>query len=189
MSRSDVTDLGIQGTWIDGYLPGIQEIKAMIESGRHPSPYGYGQFHKQATPQDYCAAWTEDIRLNFDRENLTDGITVWPCFTWFVKIDKQPEDARAMPLYEEYLTDPRKEDYCHVIAIHGECPLEEDCLQHLIQQLNFELRPDTSYADPARFKGSVRQILADYVSVIGAPQQWVTNRLKLVSHKLNYLAV
>jgi hypothetical protein len=189
MSRIDVVELSTQGTWIDGYLPGMEKIKQLVQKYQEldrdeqgiPMEYGFTQVNSGWSQMDYFASIATALRDEFDRKNVPDKGRAGLCFTWTVKIDKEPADNEALPLYEEYLADPKKDDYCHIISIHGECPVEENCLQHLIRQLNFELRPDSSYANPEKFKDSARQILTGYVNVIAAPQQQVRNHLKLIS--------
>lgn len=189
MSRIDVVELSFQGTWIDGYLPGIEKIKQLAQKYRDldrdeqgiPMEYGFTQVNSAWSQMDYFASMASAIREKFDRENVPAKSRSALCFTWAAKVDKQPRNAKALPLYEEYLTDPRRDDYCHFITIHEECPIEEDCLRHLMQQLHFQSKPDNNYRNPERFKDSVHQILTDYVNIIAVPQQQVKDRLKLIS--------
>lgn len=191
MSRIDVVELSIQGTWIDGYLPGTEKLKHLIQKYRDldltqegvPMEYGFTCDNRGWSRMDYFASLASAIRDNIDRENVPAKSRTGLCFTWAVKIDRKPSDERILPLYEEYLADPRRDDYCHIINIHEghlyrEC---NNCIQHITQQLDFQSKPDSSYRNFESFQKAVEQLLTGYTNIIALPQRQVDDHLKLIS--------
>ena len=191
MSQIEALGLSIEGTWIDGYLPGMEKIRRLAQKYQDldltregvPMEYGFTSDNKTWLRMDYFASLASAVRDKFDRENVAAKKRFTPCLTWMVKIDKKPSDERALPLYEEYLADPRKDDYCHLINMHEEHLYREcdSCTKHLIEQLGFQVKPENSYQNFERFEDAAEQILTDYVNIIAVPQQHVDKHLKLIS--------
>jgi len=196
MSRIEVMELAfdLQGTWIDGYLPGMEKMKQPVRKRQDldrnkrgiPLDYNSKQVNSAWSQMGHFSSVASAIREKFDRENILAKSRPPMCFAWTAKVDKQPRDAKVLPLYEEYLTDPRRDDYCHFITIHGYCPIEEDCLRHLMQQLHFQSKPDNSYLNLERFKDSVYNILTDYVNTVAVSQQQLKDRFALISDNVHF---
>lgn len=189
MVRVDLTQLSCHGTWIDGYLPGIKEMKRLARLYRDldvgeqglPQMYGFSQATDGWLQEDYFGSIASALRARYHHENLSPDVRTAPCCMWLIKIDKEPSHPRIKPIYEEYKVDPRKENYYHLISIHDECPVEEDCLQQVMQDLHFESKLESDYIDQERFMGAVRKVLQQYVGIMAAPWLDVETHLDAIS--------
>ena len=189
VARVDVTELSIQGTWIDGYLPSVEKMRQLAQKYRHldtdkhglPLEYGFSQASDVWLQEDYFGAIAAAIRTKFDYENLSPDVRPTPCCMWLMQINKEPSDRTVLPLYHEYSADPRKEDYYHLITIHDECPVAEGCLQQVVRDLCFEPKPKTAYTDQIGFVGSVHEILTRHVRTLASPCLEVERQLDSIS--------
>jgi len=105
---------------------------------------------------------------------------------WFARMDKEPRNPKMLPLYEEHLADRRKEDYYHLITIHDECPVADDCLQQIIDDLCFESKPEMAYVDREHFRDTVQNILTYYVGIVATPQEEVKKHLRIISKNIGF---
>ena len=137
MARIDVADQSFRGTWLDGYLPGIEKMKDLALKYKHldydehglPIEYGFSQLPDAWKQEDYFSVISSAIRTKYDHVTLPSDVRPVPCLTWLFQIDKQPWDTKLQPIFEEYAADPRRQDYFHIVTVHEECPVKEGCLQ------------------------------------------------------------
>jgi hypothetical protein len=189
MARVDVTQQSIHGTWVDGYLPGLDKMKQLAQKYRHldvdqrglPLEYGFNQASEKWNQEDFFGSIGSALRTDFDYKNLSPDVRPAPCCMWLMKIDKQPSEEEFVPLYQEHKAEPRKKDYYHLVTIHDQCPVAESCFQQVIQKLHFEPKLDTAYADKERFIDAVHKCLSHYVDVVAAPWLEVERHLNTVS--------
>jgi len=118
---------------------------------------------------DLFVSMAGEIRTKTDHDSLPPGGRVVPCCMWLVRFDGEPSAPKIRSLYEEAMADPRRADYYHLITVHEDCPVEEECLQRVLGSLRFELKPDDTYADLTRFRDTTRGMLACYHSIMAAP--------------------
>lgn len=176
MVRVDIRQLSCHGTWIDGYIPSIEELKQLshlyqdfdIDEQGLPRAYGFSQA-TDWSQEEYFGSIASAFRGSFHRHGLSPNVQPPQCCMWLIKIEKEPSDPRIKPIYEEYKADSRKENYYHLIAICDECPVEDPCLQRIIQNLRFEAKPGTAYVNRELFMGTVRNLLSQYVRATVAP--------------------
>ena len=179
--------MSMDGTWIDGYLPGIDRMQEL--AGRYK--------HVPGTVPDYtlddAKLWTQEqlfgsmaatFRGYFDRDKLPSGTRPAPCSMWLAQFSREPHDPRIKPLYEEWLADPRRDDYFHLISIHDECPVAEECLRNTLGKLEFESRSGDTYENNERFQDAVYELLTWYVDVMAAPWLEVHRQIAISSQKL-----
>jgi len=185
MARIDVTEQSIQGTWIDGYLQNRAEMKRLAQRYREldAPEYGFSGASEIWTREDYFRSMAEALRFRFDHDRLPAGVRPVPCDMWLLQITKNA-DPRVKPIHAEYQADSRKEDYFHLITIHDECPIAEDCLQKVVSALKFEPKPIRTYVDPDQFQEAVREVLAEYVDLTAAPWNEVKRRLNELGENL-----
>lgn len=177
MTRVDADNLGFHGTWVDGYLPGLPGMKELAGKYRHldiedngtPGPYGFSQAGDKWTREDFFGAIGSALRARFDHAELPDDERPAPCFLWLARFDKPATDVIVQPLYEETLADPRREDYCALIAIREACSVEGGCLQNVLRRVCFEPKADAAYADLARFSQAAGALLNRYLDIVAAP--------------------
>jgi hypothetical protein len=190
MGRAEVAELSFQGTWVDGYIPNRSEMKRLArlyremdtDEGGRPAVYGFGYASAAWSRQDYFNSIASALRDTYHRENVPSGVHTTPCFMWLFATDKEPTAPQAMPLYEEYLADDRRDDYYHLVTIHREeCPVADGCLQTLMSDLQFESKPSEAYTALGKFERATHQILTRYVGIIAAPQQEIRKHLQLIS--------
>jgi len=185
-------ELSFHGTWIDGYIPGIEKMKRLVQRYRDldrdlrglPREYGFSQTTKGWTQEDYFGSIASAIRDKFDRDNLPPDIRPTPCFIWLAKVDKKLYDPKMMPLYEEYRADPRKERYYHLITVHEECLVAEDCFQQVINKLYFETKPEAAYVNRTHFMSTVYKALTRFVEITAAPWLEVERQLEDAGNKV-----
>jgi hypothetical protein len=188
MSRIDVSELSFEGTWIDGYIPKLKDMKKLsrlykdLDAG---GDYGFSQASGVWLPEDFFAQIASAIRDDFHDKSLSPDDQLVPCLMWLIQTDKEPSDPKLLPLYEEYQVDPRKEDYYHLVTIHRECPIREGCLQQVIKNLHFESKLQTAYSDPERFTTAVQEALNYYVNIMSAPWGEVLKHLRTMSGNIH----
>ena len=180
------------GSWVDGHLPGRQEMKQLAQSYHDLKKSRY-QLPADCILDAASGIWTEadiagaiaaTVRANFDYENLSADERPVPCNLWMLQIDREPHDPRMKPLYTEFLADPRKESYYHLITIHEECPAEEQCFQEVLDKLGFQVKPHKAYADLAGFQNGVHELLDYYVGLTAAPFLEIQRLLRIASNKV-----
>jgi len=188
MSRVDASELSFDGTWIDGYIPNLEEMRKLarlyrdLDAGRD---YGFSEASDDWLPEDFFRGIASAIREKFHHGNHPCDIEPTPCLMWLIKTNKKPSDPKTLPLYEEYLADPRKENYYHLVTVHYECPVGEHCLQQVIEDLHFESKPESAYHDPERFAGAVQEVLDYYVKIMAAPWEQIKKHLCSIAEKEN----
>jgi hypothetical protein len=192
MVRMDVQQQSVVGTWMDGYLPPRQELRQLAQSYRGLKKGRY-KLPVECVLEPAPGTWTEadiagsiaaTVRANFDYENLSADERPTPCNLWILQIDREPCDPRMKPIYAEFLADPRRERYYHLITIHEECSVEEQCLQEVLDNLGFRSKLQGSYADLAGFQRGVRELVDYYVGLMTAPFLEVQRLLGIASNKL-----
>lgn len=192
MGRVDVENESMRGTWIDGYLPDIGEMRRLARLYRGldtderglPGDYGFSQATEGWSSEDFFGSIASAVRDKFEHEKLSPDVRPTPCLMWLVHIDRPPSDPKMRPIYEEFLADPRRDDYYHLITIHKECPVEEGCLQQVMQDLHFSQKTETGYGDRERFTAAVRETLDRYVGIMASTWLEVERLLEAVSDKV-----
>ncbi len=188
-------EVSFQGTWNDGYVPEMERLKHLARKYREldltpegvPMQYGFSCDNKWSRV-DYFASMASALRNMFHRKNVPADIQNKMCFSWVLKIDKKPTDERVMPIYEEYVADPRRDGYCHIINIHEahlyrKC---DRCIAHTFKQLDFEPKLRESYRNFEGFQEAVEQLLTEYVDIMGVPQTLVDSHLKSISNDIYF---
>lgn len=163
------------GTWIDGYLPSQRELEDLAHTypqvqvpDRTPEVRGTTSWHRNGQ-LDLAGSIGAAIRDDFDRNRLPTGVQPVPCCMWLLQIDREPVDPRMTPAYEEYLADPHRGDYYHLVSIRDDCPVGEECLAKLLQDMHFRDRIREQYQDWERFRGNTQELLSHYVDIMAAP--------------------
>jgi hypothetical protein len=188
MSRIDASELSFEGTWIDGYIPKLKEMKKLAQLYRSldaSGDYGFSAASDAWLAEDFFSGIASAIREKFHHETSFHAVEPIPCLMWLIKTNKKPSEPKMLPLYEEYETDVRKENYYHLITVHRQCPVEEECLQRVIKDLHFESKLETAYSDPKRFTVTAQTALDYYVNIMAAPWQQIKNHLYTLSEKQN----
>jgi hypothetical protein len=192
MVRFDTSQQSTHGTWIDGYLPSIEKMKQLAQKYHHldidqqglPLEYGFGQVSEIWKEEDIFGAIASAMRAAFDYKNLPPDVRPAPCCMWLMQTNREPANEKTLPLYQEYLAEPRKADYYHLITIHDECPIAEACLQQVVRNLGFRPKPETTYVDKESFVDAVSESLTHYVGMIATPWLEVEEQLDALSDNL-----
>jgi len=196
MVRVDATELSVDGTWIDGYLPTAEALRQMAESYRHmddallsPGEHGFHLAYERSKsgkllPGDLAAGLAAAFRSKFDHDSLPPRDRPVPCCMWLFQSDRESHDPRMKPLYEEYLADPGRDDYYHLVSIRRECSADDECLQRVLDNLRFEQKSEDGYKNRERFLDSVRELLAHYVDIMAAPWLEIERLLQISTSSL-----